>query len=125
MGIHWCQSPVIPRRNDPAVLVARRRRETGILESRLGCGACCLGAGFGVLMDACSLGGSWGNLAGMGCLEPAGNYLFCWGRYSDLSRLLASELLSSLSISHHKKRRVGLLGMPGNYIFVTSTKVMI
>lgn len=60
-----------------------------------------------------------------GRLEPAGNYLFCWGRYSDLSRLLASELLSSLSISHHKKRRGGLLGMPGNYIFVTSTKVMI
>lgn len=99
--------------------------ETGILESRLGCGACCLGAGFGVLMGACSLGGSWGNLAGMGCLEPAVNYLFCWGRYSELSRLLASELLSSLSISHHKKRRVGLLGRPGNYIFVTSTKVMI
>jgi len=125
VGIHWCQSPVIPRRNDPAVLVARRRRETGILESRR-CGrVCCLGAGFGVFMGACSIGEAWGNLAGMGYLEPAGNYLFCWGRYSDLSRLLASELLSSLSISHHKKRRGGLLGMPGNYIFVTSTKVVI
>lgn len=96
----------------------------GILESRLGCGARCLGAGFGVFMGACSIGEAWGNLAGMGCLEPAGNYLFCWGRYSDLSRLLASELLSSLSISHHKKRRGGLRGMPGNYIFVTSTKVV-
>ena len=31
VGIHWCQSPVIPRRNDPVVLVVRRLRETGIV----------------------------------------------------------------------------------------------
>ena len=68
MGIHWCQSPVIPRRNAPVVLVARRRRETGILESILGCRACCLGSGFGVLMGAYSVGGVWGSLAGAGCV---------------------------------------------------------
>lgn len=124
MGIHCCQSPVIPRRNDPVVLVVRRRRETGILESRLSSCACCLVVGLGVLMGAYSLGGVWVSLAGTGCLEPAGNYLFCWGRYSDLSRLLASELLSSLSISHHKKRRGILPGISRNCIFVTSTKVV-